>query len=574
MRKILSLIPQSMRPKTYGVVLTSIVRALLNFIGLAAVLPILMLVLDPDSLMSNIWVEKVFLYLRFSSINYFIIAICIGVFLVYLVKNILNIFIINFQNKYYFQLYHYFTNLMFVDYFHKDLTFMKQNHPVTLTHQVNSASSALAFNVLASIVNIISEGVLIFLLLVTVLCYNPPVFLMLLIVFLPISIAYVFVVKRKLETYGKEEHKVRRQQNRLINETFKGYAEIVLNKAFASIKKRFDSNLELLKFYKLKNERISNLPFLILEMGVVIGMIVLILMNLHTDGSTLKILFAVFSIAALRMLPAIRTVVSRWMQIKFNQYAIDIISENINTKTIVEKEEDSCQDRLTFQNAIHVDNIYYTFEDELNTPIIEDLSFSVKKGECVGIKGATGVGKTTLFYLLMGFYFPQKGKITIDNEELTPKTLKAWQNMIAYVSQEVFIFDASFAQNIAMTLDNDKIDRDKINKVLETVKLQSLFALYPDGMDTKIGEITNRLSGGEKQRLGIARALYKDAEVLFFDEATSALDAQTEQDIQLAIQQLLESEKNLTILMIAHRETSLHCCTKIIDIENKRIINT
>jgi hypothetical protein len=91
MRKILSLIPQSMRPKTYGVVLTSIVRALLNFIGLAAVLPILMLVLDPDSLMSNIWVEKVFLYLRFSSINYFIIAICIGVFLVYLVKNILNI---------------------------------------------------------------------------------------------------------------------------------------------------------------------------------------------------------------------------------------------------------------------------------------------------------------------------------------------------------------------------------------------------------------------------------------------------------------------------------------------------
>ena len=272
-------------------------------------------------------------------------------------------------------------------------------------------------------------------------------------------------------------------------------------------------------------------------------MIVLILMNLHTDGSTLKILFAVFSIAALRMLPAIRTVVSRWMQIKFNQYAIDIISENINTKTIVEKEEDSCQDRLTFQNAIHVDNIYYTFEDELNTPIIEALSFSVKKGECVGIKGATGVGKTTLFYLLMGFYFPQKGKITIDNEELTPKTLKAWQNMIAYVSQEVFIFDASFAQNIAMTLDNDKIDRDKINKVLETVKLQSLFALYPDGMDTKIGEITNRLSGGEKQRLGIARALYKDAEVLFFDEATSALDAQTEQDIQLTIQQLLESEK-------------------------------
>ena len=114
----------------------------------------------------------------------------------------------------------------------------------------------------------------------------------------------------------------------------------------------------------------------------------------------------------------------------------------------------------------------------------------------------------------MGFYFPQKGKITIDNEELTPKTLKAWQNMIAYVSQEVFIFDASFAQNIAMTLDNDKIDRDKINKVLETVKLQSLFALYPDGMDTKIGEITNRLSGGEKQRLGIARALYKDAEVI------------------------------------------------------------
>ncbi len=571
-RKIVSLIPQSIRGKTYVVIATSVARALLNFIGLAAVLPVLLLILDPDGLMANLWVKKIFYYLHFSSINHLIIGICITVFVIYLIKNSLNIFIIHFQNKYYLQLYHYFTNLMFVDYFHRDLTFMKQNHSITLTHRVNTASISLVFNVLSSMVSIVSEVILIFLLFFTILYYNPLVALLLIVVFFPISFLYLFLVKQKLENYGREEYNMRRQQNRLINETFKGYTEIILNKAFASIKKRFMANLEQLKFYKLKNENISNFPFLLIEMGVVTGMIIFVLINLYTGENTSKVLFGVFAIAALRMLPAIRTIVSRWLQIKYNQYSIDIISENINNK--IDEKEEICQNRLRFQQFIRLEDISYTFEDDLNTPVIDALSFTIKKGECVGIKGATGVGKTTLFYLLMGFYFPKKGNIYIDNEELTTENLKAWQNIIAYVSQEVFIMDATFAQNIAMTFDEDKIDRSKVNKVLEITKLQSLINLYPDGIDAKIGEIANRLSGGEKQRIGIARALYKEAEILFFDEATSSLDMQTERDIQLAIQQLIASEKNLTILMITHRETSLKCCSKIIDIENKQIINT
>jgi ABC-type multidrug transport system fused ATPase/permease subunit len=134
------------------------------------------------------------------------------------------------------------------------------------------------------------------------------------------------------------------------------------------------------------------------------------------------------------------------------------------------------------------------------------------------------------------------------------------------VSQSVYIEDSTIASNIALGVDPDKIDRERLGDVIRRARLEEFVGQLSKGADTPIGECGNRLSGGQRQRIGIARALYKQADVLFFDEATSSLDDRTEQEINLAIEQLSREQSALTIVVIAHRSTSLEYCDRIIEI--------
>jgi ABC-type multidrug transport system fused ATPase/permease subunit len=185
----------------------------------------------------------------------------------------------------------------------------------------------------------------------------------------------------------------------------------------------------------------------------------------------------------------------------------------------------------------------------------------------VGIRGASGVGKTTLFNIILGLYRPTSGSILIDGEELTDSNISKWQNSIGYVSQNVFITDASLAENIAFGVALNDINHELVNEVIDQADLRTFVASLPDGIHSRIGELGARLSGGQRQRIGIARALYKRCNVLMFDEATSSLDAESESNINSAISRLSTERDDMTIIVIAHRESSLEYCNRIITLE-------
>ncbi|HIW52411.1 MAG TPA: ATP-binding cassette domain-containing protein, partial [Candidatus Alistipes excrementipullorum] len=176
-------------------------------------------------------------------------------------------------------------------------------------------------------------------------------------------------------------------------------------------------------------------------------------------------------------------------------------------------------------------------------------------------------GKTTLFNLMLGFYEPTSGVICVDGEPLTGANRRKWQNTIGYVSQNVFIADGTFVENIALGADPDTVDRKRLDRAIDMANLREFIDSLPLGVDTPAGECGNRLSGGQRQRIGIARALYKEADVLFFDEATSSLDNSTEQNINAAIEELSRNNKELTIVVIAHRESSLDYCDRTITLD-------
>ena len=200
---------------------------------------------------------------------------------------------------------------------------------------------------------------------------------------------------------------------------------------------------------------------------------------------------------------------------------------------------------------------------------VEKLSLTIDHGETIALVGSSGSGKTTLVNLLPRFLEPYSGNITLDKESLKDWDITALRNQFSLVSQHVIMMNDSIANNVALGVNIETLDRDKVLQCLEAARLGSFIADLPAGIDTTVGHNAVQLSGGQRQRLAIARALYKDAPILILDEATSALDAESERAVQEALQVLM---KNRTTLVIAHRLSTVEHADRIVVMEAGKII--
>jgi ABC-type multidrug transport system fused ATPase/permease subunit len=331
------------------------------------------------------------------------------------------------------------------------------------------------------------------------------------------------------------------------------------------MQRRFEQSLDTIAGIKTRTDVIGAMPSIITEMSVALAMVALILLGTATSRPDTSLIFGVFAVAAIRILPTVRAIMAQWWQIRYNYYCIDVVREGLREADTIEN--DTPIERLEFRSAIEVRGLSFRFDDaDADQWTLRDIDLTIRKGEKIGIRGTSGAGKTTLFNLLLGFLTPTEGEITIDGKKLDHTLSRRWQTSIGYVSQSVYIEDSTIAGNIALGVDPDKIDRERLADVIRRARLEEFVGQLSKGADTPIGECGNRLSGGQRQRIGIARALYKQADVLFFDEATSSLDDRTEQEINLAIEQLSREQSALTIVVIAHRSTSLEYCDRIIEI--------
>ena len=195
---------------------------------------------------------------------------------------------------------------------------------------------------------------------------------------------------------------------------------------------------------------------------------------------------------------------------------------------------------------------------------MNDISLVIKKGEFIGVVGETGSGKSTLVDMILGLLKPTSGEITIDN--IFSPFSESWHQKIGYVPQTTYLTDNTIEENISFG--DSPINDVKLNKAIDESQLRCFIEQLPDGLQTIVGERGLRLSGGERQRIAIARALYRDPEVLIFDEATSALDMDTESRLMETIYQVCT---NRTVIMIAHRVTTLQRCNRIVVMEKGKV---
>ncbi len=547
----LRLIPHGYRKGASAVTLLILLRAVMDLVGIAALIPILILAADPDALSSDSFLASLYRYSGLADHHRFIVALCCAVLALVLLKGLVNIAISQYTSGYILSLYRFYSRRMFENYHDRGLLFLKSRNSAKLAYEINYVCMNFVQGVLTPIAAMICDAVMLALMFTALVLYDYKVALLLAALFVPVALVYIYIVRGKIQNYGQRENEIRRTQNRLVMEAFKGYAEIEINDGFRLFSDRFAGGLGQIASLRQRYMLVRQIPSLLIEVCIVAVLSAMVIMQ--TDA----VLLGVFAVAAIKVLPSVKNLITGYITIKNNRYCERIIERSADAPV------HGAQKPITFDREIAVEGVSFAFPDDERT-VLSDLNMTVRKGECLGINGVSGGGKTTLFNLLLGFYPPQKGRILVDGVELSDANVRSWRALVGYVPQEVFITDSTVARNVA--LGEAEPDAEKVIRALDAARLSEFVASLPDGIDTPIGECGARLSGGQKQRIGIARALYKGARILFFDEATSSLDSRTESDVNDSIRALLQADGALTVIMIAHRESSLAVCDRVVTI--------
>ena len=563
MSRLWSIIPKSFRHSTLGVVLTIFLRAILNFVGIATLIPVLILIIDSDNIGSTGYLSWLYNALNFSSYQQFALAICVGVIVILFIKNIAILGLYRWERDYIYSLYKHLSTRLYRGYYHEGLGFVKRSNTAILNRNINVVSLTFVTGVLKPIATILGEGLLMVLIFIALLLYSPAVAVITIALFMPIVVIFYLMMRRRLNDIGERENVAQRTKGRIVAETFRGYADIEVGGAFAMNYKRFNDAIDEVVMLRKQHSSISMLPQIFTEVGLAVGFTLLIILSISGTTEDLTLLLGILAIAGVRLLPSLRSIMASWSSIRYNRYTIDTLTESSYNDY---SDDINTTERIDFKHSIELRNIGFGFDDA-TTPLLNDLSLTIGKGERVGIKGASGAGKTTLFNLILGLYRPTAGAIYIDGEVLCEDNIRKWQNSIGYVSQSVFITDGSLVENIAFGVEINDVDYNRINEVIELSDLKAFVSSLPNGVQTHIGEQGSKISGGQRQRIGIARALYKNPDILLFDEATSSLDDHTEENINNAISKISESNHSLTIVVIAHRESSLEYCDRIITLQ-------
>ena len=547
-------------------VFASVALALLDFVGVAALVPVLLLILSEDATFSYPVMRWLYEAGSFTSFGTFVTAVCVAVLLVIIVKSILTLTVSNAVSKYLLSLSRHYSTRMFDIYLSKGLLFIRNNHTSQLINIVNGVCLLFTDGVLVQLFSIVSEIILLGLVAAALLWYDPRLVLLALAVFLPLTLVYALVFRRRMNENGRTENRLFVAQNKTLYETLRGYSDIEINNAERYVSDRFRDGLRNLTDCRRRAMLVRTAAGRMAEFSLILGVVVMIIIGLAsgTEMSALTVSLGVFAVAAYKIVPSVNRIVNSWVEYKRNAFAAEKIAETFADAPQIRFDAVPAG-RLPFEREIKVDDVTFRYEPE-GKAVLDRFSLTIRKGEKIGIRGYSGAGKTTLFNILCGFFRPESGEVRIDGTPLSPANTRQWQDNLAYVSQDVFIPDMTLAENIAFGKRSDEIDAERLQRAIRAASLTELVASLPQGTDTVTGEAGCRLSGGQRQRIGIARALYKNASVLLFDEATSSLDSRTEREIVEAVERLSERHSELTILIISHREQTLGFCDRIIDI--------
>ena len=435
---------------------------------------------------------------------------------------------------------------------------------------ISNKANTIISSVILPALTLVSGIVMLFAILITLIYIDPITSLSTTIIFGSI---YILLAKYTRNNKIKNSRVIAEHSTQIIKslqEGLGGIRDVLIDGSQHVYCELFRRANVPLREAQANNQVVSQSPKFIMEsLGMVlIAGLAYYLFN-RPDGASKAIpMLGVLALGAQKILPIMQQSYQAWSSMQGSYASLEdtlllinqpIPSDFFNKEML----------KINFNRDIRLDKVSFRYHSDLHN-VIKHLSLSIRQGDRVGVVGATGSGKTTMIDILMGLLEPTSGALKVDGKAITKKNVRGWQKRIAHVPQSIFLSDTTIAENIAFGIDRKDINFDRVRDSANKAELQDVIDKLPNKLDTIVGERGVRLSGGQRQRIGIARALYKNADILVFDEATSALDNKTEESVMKSIESL---GKEITVIMIAHRITTLKKCTKIIELSDGKIVN-
>ena len=542
----------------------SIFITLLETIGVGIIPGVLALLLD-----KNIVLEKV----KFNEELYFFIFnflksenvftyIAIIIFLFFLFKILVNLIFIIFEANLFNKIKINLSSKMFKIYLKKNYIFHSINNPIILGRNISSEVN-ISVSYIRSFLLLIKEISQILLIGLLLLFASFKVSIIILIILTTFAVIYFKVISKPLKEKVKVAYFERGEKSKIINQIFNSIIEIKLYQKSNFFIKKFTESItkefKSLVFYEI----FSKVPRQIIELLMIalICFVIYFSSNLGINIQAVISLILLYFFAAIRIYPSINNIIMNKLALVQGEISIKEICNDIQNAKQFSETIDYDSEKFKFENLINIKNLSFKYPNR--ETILNNISFEIKKNEIIGLVGKTGSGKSTLVKIIMSLIDPTNGEIQVDGNKL--KDIKhKWQKNFSYIPQNFYILDDTILENIIFGEDKKNINYDLLSEALKFASLDKFINDLPEKLNTIVGPNGKKLSGGQSQRLAIARAIYQNTNLLVFDEATNSLDEKTEEKILNKIYQL----KGLkTVILITHNHKILNKCDKIFKIE-------
>jgi ATP-binding cassette, subfamily B, bacterial PglK len=554
--------------------LLSIVMALSTVGGVAAVLPFFAALAEPDTIKHSAIAHTVLQRMRLDDSS-FVVALGIAFGAAVLIANAVNLYGFVAISRFAARVGDVLYVRLFDEYMHRDYGFHTRNSSSALAGKVQDSARVASIIVQQALLLVTSLVTIVFVT-VAVVIVNPVVAVCAM-VGLGGSYAAIYAATRsRLLRNGRSESHHHTERIRTLNEGFGAIKEITLLQAHEFFIGRFAQQSRAISMATASTLAISQGPKYILECLTVMCLVgvALYLRNSGVAAGPWMAQLSFVAFSAYRLLPALQQVFAAIVRIRADRAAfaaIEIDVDRARPEQAVARTAGSDRSwQGTPRSDIRLCEVSFRYSPD-RPYAVRDVSLAIPARAIVGFVGANGSGKTTLLDLVSGLLAPQSGHLEVDGVRLDRAAQRAWQSNIAYVPQQVFLLEATLAENIAFGIAPAQIDRERLEAAARSACLTACVASLPRGYDERLGASGRGLSGGQLQRLAIARALYRDASLLILDEATSALDIDSENEFAAALDSL---RSHRTVLLITHRTGLLRHCDIVFELAGGKLVGS
>jgi ABC-type multidrug transport system fused ATPase/permease subunit len=526
-------------------------------LGVASIMPLIAMITSPDYVFSNekvLWFYKVF---NFDDERKFAVIFTLILFIFQTIRALFGIFFSYALNKKSFSIYNSVATRLLKIYLRQDyIKFTNRNSADFIKAITEDAQNITS--IIQALLRIIAEAFVLLFVYLMLIIFNLSITLL---VTLILGIVVTLITKKitpKIKIEGHKKNDIRLDIFKLLNKAFSNFKTIRIMRVEDVIFKDFGILSRGFSRVGVTASVYSQLPKIIMEYIGYVIIFSIIIFSLMYEGtfSMSAALISVFAVSLHRMLPAVTKIVNDLNLILFMGKSVDIVNAELKIESASVE-----PGVISFNKSIVLDGVSFSYNS--SNEIIKDFNLVIRKGEKVAIIGESGIGKSTIADLIVGLIGPASGKVKVDNVVLDEKMKSDWNKRIGYISQNIYLFDGTVAENVSF---GRVYSEGKVMEALRKAKILD-FVMAEGGLQNIVGEGGIRLSGGQRQRIGIARVLYSDIELLILDEATSALDAATELEIMREIYSLVDS-MHLTMIIITHRLSIISGCDKIINLSD------